>query len=83
MSVDPRDSGWDRQLEEGLPDCRLRALEREGAVFWYGREAWQVVFCANCGEPRGAVPPSCPHVFYVCEECFARLGAPPGAAEVK
>jgi hypothetical protein len=36
------------------------------------------VFCGNCGADGGLVTADwAAHIFYVCDECFLRVGAPP------
>lgn len=75
---------WDKELETELPDCRLSYSNREKRVVRRGRMEMDVVFCVSCGEASGLVPVHCPHVWYQCDLCFAKmLGAPPpGAAQV-
>lgn len=77
MSLDPRNHNWDKELEGGLPDSRVRAIERDQHRFYLGRLALDRVFCASCHEPYGGVPVSCPHVFYICQTCVDTKGAPP------
>lgn len=82
MSLDPRNHNWEKELEGGLPDCRVRPMEREAARIVIGKGWWDKVFCANCGEPSGAVPPNCPHVFFICGTCVGQSGPPPGCVQV-
>lgn len=77
MTLDPRNHNWEKELERGLPDSRVRPIERERFRFQVGRLTLDRVFCANCHEPFGGVPPSCPHVFYICQKCVENNGAPP------
>jgi len=75
---------WDKTLEEGLPDCRLSYSNRDKKVVRRGRMEMDVVFCVSCGEESGLVPVHCPHVFFVCDSCFARMEniPPPGTVQV-
>ena len=73
---------WDRQLEEGLPDCRLRN-GREGDRVQRAHMWWDRVYCASCGALKGLVTSDwTPHIFYLCDPCVAKLGPPPGAVEI-
>lgn len=75
---------WDRQLEGGLPDCRLKFGEREKVRRRLGRMEMDVVYCAGpCGKEQGLVPIHCPHVFFICDACFALANnlPPPGTVE--
>jgi len=73
---------WDRRLESGLPDARLSGSGRDRTTVVYAHALWERVFCANCGADGGLVTAGfSPHVFYVCDDCAARLGPPPGCAE--
>lgn len=76
MSIDPRNHNWETQLEKGLPDCRLKPFDREKDRVQIGRMHWDKVFCAQCFKPTGAVPPDCPHVFFICDDCV-RVNGPP------
>ena len=68
---------WDRQLEEGLPDCRLSGHRRK--VTMWARMPMEQVFCVNCGKSGGLVTAEwCPHVFYLCDECYYKHGGMPG-----
>jgi hypothetical protein len=40
------------------------------------------VFCAQCHKPFGGVPPDCPHVFYICDDCVHTYGAPADCVQV-
>lgn len=82
-SLDPADHNWDRQLETRLPDCRLKPIDREAARFRQGRLVLDQVFCSSCHKPYGGVPPTVPHVFYICDDCAHTKGAPPECTEVK
>lgn len=71
---------WDREFESGLPDCRLQAKP----TVVHGGRLWEMVYCADCGEPYGLVTAEfSAHVFYVCELCVKRKGAPPGVKEIR
>ena len=62
-------ANWDRSLEQGLPDCRLRGKP----TVVRARMLWERVFCANCGANGGLVTAEwAAHVFYVCSECWDR-----------
>jgi hypothetical protein len=76
MSIDPRNGSWDKELETGLPDCRVRPFERENHQVQIGRRKWDIVFCAQCHKPYGATPPSAPFIFYICDACV-RENPPP------
>lgn len=82
MSIDPRNHNWETGLEKGLPDCRVKPFEREKSAVQIGRMQWDLVFCAQCHKPYGAVPPTCPHVFYICDDCVYINGAPPDCIQV-
>lgn len=83
MSIDPRNHNWDIQLEGRLPDCRVKPFEREASQVTVGRGRWDIVFCAQCYKPQGAVPPNVPHVFFICDHCVYVNGPPPDCIEVK
>lgn len=73
---------WDRQLEGGLPDSRLSGAARERTTVRYAHMLWERVFCASCGADGGIITAEwSPHVFYVCDVCAAKLGAPAGTVE--
>jgi len=73
---------WDRELEGGLPDSRLSGTARENTTVAYARQLWERVFCASCGCDGGLVTAEfSAHVFYVCQECTDKMGAPPGMVE--
>lgn len=68
---------WDRQLEDSLPDCRLRNREKRTMV--RGRMVWEAVYCANCGEQDGWVTADwSPHVFCLCNNCADKMSPPAG-----
>jgi hypothetical protein len=57
---------WDRELELGLPDCRLR----QKPTIVRAQMLWSRVFCGNCGADGGLITAEwSPHVFYVCDDC--------------
>jgi hypothetical protein len=61
---------WDRELEGGLPDCRLTGHRRRATTMSLGGVLMERVFCANCGADGGLVTADwSPHVFYVCDKC--------------
>jgi hypothetical protein len=69
---------WDRQMEGPLPDCRLSYSNRERRTQRRGRMEMDVVFCGTCGQESGLVPVHCPHVYFLCDVCFAKMqGIPP------
>lgn len=71
---------WDKQLEQGLPDSRLRM--RENKRIFRAHMWWDPVYCASCGELKGLVTADwTPHVFYICDPCALKNGPPPGALE--
>jgi len=73
---------WDREFEQGLPDCRL-ALRRDSTVIHIGRARLERVFCANCGAPGGGVTAEwAAHVFYLCDPCAAKPGMTLGLVQV-
>lgn len=81
--VDRRlENQWDRQLEDGLPDCRTKNREKDRvyrAHMW-----WEKVYCANCTRLYGLVTADfSPHVFAICDDCVGVMGPPPGAIEAK
>lgn len=85
---DPRNGSWEREFEKNgryaLPDCRLTFLERDKHRIFLPHlgQAWDKVFCAECGEPQMAVPPDCPHVYFLCQKCVDDGKAPPDAIQV-
>jgi hypothetical protein len=61
---------WDRQLEEGLPDCRLQSTARRRTQVLHANMWMEKVFCANCGCDGGLVTAGwAEHVFYLCDPC--------------
>lgn len=82
MSIDPANHNWEKQLEKGFPDCRLRPFDREKKMFRVGRMMWDIVYCAQCHEPYGACPPNVPHVFFICDRCVLEKGPPPDCVQV-
>lgn len=72
---------WDREVEFGLPDCRLKASERE-VVMLNGRLPVHAVYCANCGGLHGYATVWTPHIFFICDACVGRAGKPPRALEI-
>jgi hypothetical protein len=68
-------TSWNRELESGLPDCRLRGPRRRATTVPLGRMLMERVFCANCGGDGGLITAEwSPHVFYLCDECAATYG---------
>jgi hypothetical protein len=66
---------WNREFEEGLPDCRLTGHRRRATTVAYGPLLWERVYCGNCGKPGGLVTATeLPHVFYVCDACVGVYG---------
>ena len=85
---DPRNGSWEQAFEKNgaycLPDCRVSFLERDKyrVPVKFGQR-WDTVFCAGpCGLPKMAVPPDCPHVFFICQDCVDTYGAPPDCIQV-
>jgi hypothetical protein len=73
--------GWDRQLEDGLDDCRSR--QREKHQIRRGRMLWDKVYCAACGRLYGLVTADwTPHVYALCDQCAEKFGDPAGAVKV-
>lgn len=81
-TINPRNSSWDRQLEKGLPDCRVAFQDRERNRVVRGRMLLDKVFCAQCGGLYGAVTPNVAFVFFLCDPCFYKGGTPPGCVKV-
>lgn len=74
---------WDKQLEGGLPECRLSLSNRERSLVHRARMVWETVYCANCGEPDGLVTAEwSAHVFCLCNKCFAKFGVIEGTVQV-
>ena len=77
---------WDKELEFGLPDCRLaNSVQRERKTVVRGRMVFEVAFCANCGEPDGLVTADwAVHVFCLCNKCaeHMRKNPLPGIVEI-
>ena len=68
--------GWDRELEGGLPDCRLTGHRRRATLVPLGRMMMERVYCANCSADGGLVTAEwTTHVFYLCELCKDKYGA--------
>lgn len=84
----PRNGSWEREFEKNgaysLPDCRVSYLERDKHRVYLRQlgQAWDTVYCAACHKPWMAVPPDCPHVFFICDPCVKEHGAPPDAIQV-
>ena len=69
---------WDRQIEGDLPDCRLKYENRQDDVVVRGRIVFERVYCANCGNPGGAVTAGhTTFAFYLCDGCAEMLGGAP------
>lgn len=85
VGSDPRNGSWERQFESGLPDCRVKYLDRDQQRVMFRGQLLDTVYCADCGKPAMGVNPDCPHVFYWCDECFygKHGGRPPmGAVQI-
>lgn len=83
--VEPTDRGvsWDRALEQGLPDCRLRGPARRATTVVRAGQIFERVFCANCGAPGGAVTANwSPHVSYLCDRPECLKAAPKQALQI-
>lgn len=72
---------WDREVEQGLPDCRIKESERE-VVALNGRIPVHAVYCANCGGLHGYATVWTPYIFFVCDPCARGYGKPPGLTEI-
>lgn len=73
---------WNREVELGLPDCRL-SYHRRAPVFLHGtRLAVDPVYCANCGGLEGYATVHTPHVFFICDACVGVHGRPNGLTEL-
>lgn len=79
MPIDRRlENQWDRQLEEGLPDCRSHNREKDRV--YRARMWWERVYCASCGHAGALVTADwSPHVFYICDPCANKMAGPPPA----
>jgi len=65
-----------------LPDARLDLwARRKRTEFVYANQAFELVYCVNCGGEGGAVVKGCP-VFFLCDACVTKHGPPPGSIEV-
>jgi hypothetical protein len=73
---------WNREVEFGLPDCRLRHGERQPVLLHGTRLAVDAVFCANCGTLEGYATVETPHIFFICDTCVGCSGKPSGLTEV-
>jgi hypothetical protein len=65
---------WNRELEGGLPDCRLIGPRRRATTvpltMLLGRMLMERVFCGNCGADGGLVTAEwAAHIFYLCDDC--------------
>jgi hypothetical protein len=68
-----REGNWNKELEGGLPDSRLRDPSK--TIIIRGQMAYEKVYCANCGKPDGLITAEwSPHVFCICNACDAKLG---------
>lgn len=78
---DPKNGSWENQFEWNgrfrLPDCRVSFLDRDKyrVRLPHIGQAWDIVFCAQCHEPKMATPPDCPWVFFICQECYDAMDA--------
>ena len=81
-TIDPRFGSWDRQLEKGLPDCRVAFNDRERNRVPMGRMMWDMVFCSQCHKLYGACSPNIAHIFYICDACVREKGPPPDCIQV-
>jgi hypothetical protein len=65
-----------------LPDARLDlwARRKRTEVVW-GSLRIERVYCVNCGKAGGGAPLGSP-VFFLCDDCVATWGPPPGCIEV-
>lgn len=66
---------WDKELENGMPDCRLTGHNRVRQTVYLGRMEMEKVYCANCGADGGLCTAEwTPHIFYICTPCARKLG---------
>lgn len=76
--IDPRQSrGWNREIEQDLPDCRVRYSDRNPVFLRGTRLAVDPVYCADCGTLSGYATVHTPHIFFICDACVGLKGAPP------
>jgi hypothetical protein len=74
---------WDRVLEAELPDSRLSGPRRRATSIVRAGVVYEACFCANCGKPHGLITADwSPHVFFLCDGCFAAGGTPAGCGRV-
>jgi hypothetical protein len=66
-----RKRDWNPELEQHLPDCRLRDPEQKAGagIITIGRMQYYRVHCANCGKPAGLATMAVTHIFYLCDIC--------------
>ena len=82
-SSDPRNGSWEKALESGFPDCRVKYLNRDSRPFvWGGRIALDKFYCGQCGEEGGGVGPNTPFFYYLCDRSAGVFGDPPGMRRV-
>lgn len=82
-SNDPARCSWNKELEMGLPDCRLRGPSRRSTVVPYGRMMMEKVYCGSCGRDGGLVTAEMfPHVFFLCDGCVEQFRPPPGVVQM-
>src|SRR5258708_32642837 len=74
---------WDKEIETGLPDCRVSYTNRDKQRVIRGRMVWEMVYCASCSKLHGLATVETPHIFFVCDACVTKQGPPPGCKEVK
>ena len=73
---------WDRQLEEGLPDCRVAEQNRDKNKIIRGRMAFDPVYCGCCSKPSNYMAlDNTTFAFFLCDEC-AEKNVPQGAVEI-
>jgi hypothetical protein len=73
---------WDQENESEFPDSRLTGMARDRTSVYVGRMECARVFCANCGKPSGASLPATPFIFFLCDNCAAIGGTPPGCVQI-
>lgn len=76
MSIKSEFEASKRELDARLNDRSYGTIRGPGFNL-------EPIFCLNCGKSGGGVTADViPNVFYVCQSCVGRCGAPPGAVEV-
>ena len=73
---------WDKQLEEGLPDCRVTEHRRDEHKIIKGSNAFDLIFCGSCSKPSDFMATNdTTFAFYLCNDCASKM-APQNAVEI-